>query len=190
LTEVEQVAGRIGSQLVLAVDNISTQTAEISTQTAEAQIRTMDMLNQSVGILANMVQNTCDRLDQTFATAIAQSHQLVSDQLGLWQNAIAQNNSLLSTGSQQSTEQLNAVQELASRLENIASLQDSINRGLDAVASTSRMEYALTELANSIKELRLDLQYQREKSAEPIAQAEPRIAPFALRLNDVARRAA
>jgi hypothetical protein len=52
------------------------------------------------------------------------------------------------------------------------------------------MEYALTELANSIKELRLDLQYQREKSAEPIAQAEPRIAPFALRLNDVARRAA
>lgn len=190
LTEVEQVAGRIGSQLVLAVDNISTQTAEISTQTAEAQIRTMDTLNQSVGILANMVQNTCDRLDQTFATAIAQSHQLVSDQLGLWQNAIVQNNSLLSTGSQQSTEQLNAVQELASRLENIASLQDSINRGLDAVASTSRMEYALTELANSIKELRLDLQHQREKSAEPIAQAEPRIAPFALRLNDVARRAA
>jgi len=183
LAEVEQVAGRIGSKLEVAVDNISTQTAE-------TQIRTVETLNQSVGLLANMVQNTCDRLDQTFATAIAQSHQLVSDQLTLWQNSIVQNNSLLSSGSQQSSEQLHVVRELATRLETIASLQDSINRGLDAVASTSRMEYALTELANSIKELRLDLQHQREKPTEPVAQTEPRIAPFALRLNDVARRAA
>lgn len=183
LTEVEQVASRIGSKLELAVDNISTQTSE-------AQIRTADTLNQSVGLLAKMVQNTCDRLDQTFATAIVQSHQLVSDQLSLWQNAITQNNALLGSGNQHSAEQLNAVRDLAGRLETIASLQDSINRGLDAVASTSRMEYALTELANSIKELRLDLQSQREKSAESVAQPEPRIAPFALRLNDVARRAA
>jgi hypothetical protein len=183
LKEVEQVAGRLGSKLEQTVENISIQTAE-------TQIRSVETLNQSVGLLANMVQSTCDRLDQTFATAIAQSHELVSDQLGLWQNAIAQNNSLLSSRNQQSTEQLNAIRDLANSLETIASLQDSINRGLDAVASTSRMEYALTELANSIKELRLDLQNQRANPSEPIAQAEPRIVPFALRLNDVARRAA
>ena len=161
-----------------------------STQTAEVQIRTAETLEQSVGLLAKMVQNTCDRLDQTFATAISQSHQLVSDQLGLWHQALAQNNLLLNSGNQQTIEQLDAMRELAQRMETIASLQDSINRGLDAVASTSRMEFALADLANSIKELRLDLQIQREKQGEAIAQAETRIAPFALRLNDVTRRAA
>lgn len=183
LAEVERVASRLGNQLGSSIETIADQA--ISTQ-----LQTTETLNQSVGLLAGMVQNTCDRLDQTFATAIAQSHQLVADQLALWQNSLAQNNSLLSSGNQQSSEQLASIQELAGRLETIASLQDSINRGLDAVASTSRMDYALTDLSNAIKQLRNDLQQERAAAPAATASTETRISPFALRLHDVTKRSA
>jgi hypothetical protein len=52
------------------------------------------------------------------------------------------------------------------------------------------MDYALTDLATAIKELRQDLKQHRQQPAESPAQSEPRVAPFSLRLHDVARRVA
>lgn len=179
----QQVAAALGEGIERALQSTTDQMAGVQQEFA-------DRLQISLAQLNQVVHSTCDRLDSTVATAIEQSHQLVADQLSLWQTSIAENNRLLSVENHQAAEQLAAIRDLAGRLQDIASLQDTINRGLDAVTSTSRMDYALADLATAIKELRQDLKQHRDQPAEPTAQTEPRVAPFALRLHDVARRVA
>lgn len=194
LSELEQVTSRLGRSLELSVANSLEQSRGSLENLESTQGRILNSLEQNLSQSLNgfgqMVHTTCDRLDATVASAIAQSHQLVADQLGLWQTSLAESGRLLSAENQQATEQLAAIRELACRLEDIASLQEAINRGLDAVTSTSRMDYALTDLATAIKELRQDLKQHREPLAETVSPADSRIAPFALRLHDVARRVA
>lgn len=194
LSELEQVSSRLGRNLELSVSGSLDQSREHLGNLEQAQNRMIHSLeqnlSQSLEGLSQMVHATCDRLDSTVALAVEQSHQLVADQLSLWQTGIAENNRLLIAENQQSGDQLAAIQELANRLENIASLQETINRGLDAVASTARMDYALTDLASAIKELREDLKLHRDQPPQTAAPTEQRVAPFALRLHDVARRAA
>jgi biopolymer transport protein ExbB/TolQ len=194
ISELEHVTTRLGHNLELAVAN-SLEQSQCNLENLEAtQSRLLanleQNLNHSLHGFSQMVHGTCDRLDSTVASAIEQSHQLVADQLALWQASLAESNRLLTAENQQTVDQLAAIRDLAGRLEDIASLQETINRGLDAVTSTSRMDYALTDLATAIKELRQDLKQHRQQPAESPAQSEPRVAPFSLRLHDVARRVA
>ena len=123
-----------------------------------------------------------------FAKTIGQTVEAADQRLDLrwqqWQTMLSESARQLEDRQQVTVRQAEIVSEILARLENLSSIQQGVNRSLEALAATNRIDSALTALTQSINQLRTEL--RMDTSSAPARPAKP----FRIRIAEATRRAA
>ncbi len=140
---------------------------------AELQSQLNTALQASMTVFADTIGNTVEQADQRLAQRWQQ-----------WQTMLSETARQLDDRHQLTLRQSQLIAEVLAKLENLGSIQQSVDRSLETLATTGRLDSALTGLTQAISQLRADLQLAS------LPQPEQRTKPFRVRIAEATRRAA
>ncbi len=135
-------------------------------------------------VIANSFARELDRIRQDDGQTVEAADQRLDLRWQQWQTMLSESARQLEDRQQVTVRQAEIVSEILARLENLSSIQQGVNRSLEALAATNRIDSALTALTQSINQLRTEL--RMDTSSAPARPAKP----FRMRIAEATRRAA
>lgn len=149
----------------------SMQSAEASWSTSRDEIA-----EETKGLLVVALRESLSAFAESIGQTIDQCDQRLAQRWQQWQTMLSDAARQLDDRQRLTIHQAQAVSEILSRLENLASIQQSIDRGLESLAATTRLDSSLNALTQAIGQLRTDL--RMEGLPDPVRAERPlRVRP-------------
>jgi biopolymer transport protein ExbB/TolQ len=202
MTPANQAANqvnRLGRRLLVSTRNAVKEHTEIwrnsmasaeKAWTSTQHFLHADLREQIGGELDRVLQKmTCD-LQSAMVKSIEMTDESMNSRIGQWQSILNENARQLSVEGNQLTEQTKLIGEVLTQLESVATLQTAVNRSLDALTSTARLDVAITDLVTAIQSLRSDLARPHREETPTLRILRPDEATLSLRLHEGSKRAA
>lgn len=185
VAEIEQTFSRLCQQLESAV----TQSLEQSrVQHEQLQNQSADRIERSLQILNDGLALQLNRLETATSQNLEQANRSFAEQWAAWQTGMQSQAADLAADREVAAEHTRAMNQLAQHLESIVSVQEALNRSLDALTSTSRIEVVLADLVQVLQGGRGD----SGRSVLPATRRDtvPSDPPVTIRFWEGAKRAA
>ena len=149
---------RIGRTILATSHQLVHQQAEIWNETIRAAESTwrksVNQANDTVGQnLEQSVEHAVESLNQSLGNSIERADESMSKRWEQWQVALSDNARNLATGQVELQKQTTLLEQVLSQLNNVESIQGTVNTNLETLTSTSRMHHTLEQLSEVIGKL-------------------------------------